>query len=116
MWHDHDRLRHRRMRVSSSHIIIDPSPPPCHPRAKSGCAGNTPGKGKQREIVPPVLPEASGNGNGDGSEQGYERGLLTLGRQLSERPAELQELVHKNKNRTASSKEMGSSVGTARTY
>jgi hypothetical protein len=68
--------------------------------------------------VLPVPPEAPGNGNGEGGEQQYESGLLTSGRQLSERPgAELHEPesamqdrprnVQKNKNRATSSKEVG---------
>jgi hypothetical protein len=90
-------------------------------RAKSGGGGSTPGKGKQRETLPPVLPvplEAPGNGNGEGREQRYEPGLLPSGRQLSELPgAELHEpesamqdrprYVQKNKSREASSKEVG---------
>jgi hypothetical protein len=105
---------------SQSHFIIDPSPPLRHPRAKSGGGGSTSGKGKQRETLSPVLlvpPEAPGNGNGERSEQRYERGLLSSGRQLSERPgAELHEPESavqdcprnvQKKNRAANSKEAG---------
>jgi hypothetical protein len=107
---------------SQPHIVIDPSPRPRHPRAKSGGGGSTSGKGKQRETLPPVLsipPEAPGNGsgNGEGSEQRYERGLLPSGRQPSERPCaerhEPESAVQdrprnvQKKNRAASSKEVG---------
>ena len=58
--------------------------------------------------VPPVPPEASSNGSGEGSEHGYKLSLLTSGRQLSELPgAELREPVQKNRNRAACSKEVG---------
>src|SRR6266852_4701412 len=82
-----------------SHIIIDLSPPPRHPRANLGGGGSsTSGKGKQREILP---PEAPGDRNGE-----------SLVRQLSgaefhepvqDRPRNVQ----KNKNRTTTLKEAG---------
>jgi hypothetical protein len=79
------------------------------------------GNCKQRETLPPALPvppEAPGNGNGEGREQRYERGLLPSGRQLLGGPgAELYDpesamqdrpqKMQKNKNRAANSKEVG---------
>jgi hypothetical protein len=60
---------------SQSHIIIDLSPPLCHPRTKSGSNGNDSGStsGKQRVTLP---SEALGHGSDEGGEQRYERGLL----------------------------------------
>ena len=70
-----------------------------------GGGGSTSGKGKKRETVP---PEASSNGDGEGSEQRYELGLLTTGGHLLELPdAALKEPVQRNKSRAASSKEVG---------
>jgi hypothetical protein len=101
------------------HIIIDPDPHPRHPLAKSGSGGggSTSDKGKQSEAL---TPELLGNGNGEGREQRYERGLLPSGRQLSGRPSaehhEPESAVqdrprnvqkNKNKNRVASPNDVG---------
>ncbi|KAN0126006.1 hypothetical protein V8E52_001213, partial [Russula decolorans] len=62
---------------SQPHIVIDPRVTLERNQAS--------GKGKQRETLPPEAP-GNGSGNGEGSEQRYERGLLPSGRQPSERP------------------------------
>ena len=95
------------------HIVIDSSPPSRHPRAKPGGGGSSATtKGKQREVL---TSEAPVNGNAEGSEQRFERGLLPSGRQqrpgveLHEPESGVQDRlrnVQKDKNWAASSKEV----------